>query len=64
MISVNGSEIADHFSSLEEMLIELGFQRAGVAVAKNGELVHRSDWPSTVVCDGDSFDVLTASAGG
>jgi sulfur carrier protein len=36
----------------------------GIAVAKNGEVVPRSAWPSTDLSDDDSVEIVTASAGG
>jgi sulfur carrier protein len=36
----------------------------GIAVARNGEVVPRSAWPSTDLSDDDSVEIVTASAGG
>jgi sulfur carrier protein len=36
----------------------------GVAVAVNGEVVPRSSWGATPLCDGDALEVLTAVQGG
>jgi sulfur carrier protein len=36
----------------------------GVAVALNQEVVARSAWVRTEVCDGDRIDVLRAAQGG
>jgi sulfur carrier protein len=36
----------------------------GVAVALNGTVVRRADWPSTDLSDGDRVEVLTAKQGG
>ncbi len=36
----------------------------GVAVAVNGEVVPRGEWPRTTLADGDKIEVLTAVAGG
>ncbi len=35
-----------------------------VAVARNGEVVRRSDWSSTELAAGDAVEVLVAVAGG
>jgi sulfur carrier protein len=35
-----------------------------VAVARNAELVPRSTWATTVVADGDHFELLSAVQGG
>jgi sulfur carrier protein len=36
----------------------------GIAVARNGEVVPRSAWPSTTLDDNDRLEVLGASQGG
>lgn len=36
----------------------------GVAVARNDELVPRSEWAETVVVDGDRVEILVAAQGG
>jgi sulfur carrier protein len=36
----------------------------GVAVALNGTVVRRDDWPRTALSEGDSVEVLTATQGG
>jgi sulfur carrier protein len=36
----------------------------GVAVARNEEVVPRSQWATTPVSDGDRFEILTAAQGG
>ncbi|MFD9733655.1 sulfur carrier protein ThiS [Umezawaea sp. NPDC059074] len=42
----------------------LGAPARGVAVAVDGEVVPRAQWPSTVVPDGGTVEVLTAVQGG
>lgn len=36
----------------------------GVAVARNEEVVPRSEWADTVVADGDRVEILVAAQGG
>ncbi|HEY7946806.1 MAG TPA: sulfur carrier protein ThiS [Acidimicrobiales bacterium] len=36
----------------------------GIAVARNGEVVPRSAWPTTALADDDRVEIVTASAGG
>ncbi len=36
----------------------------GVAVARNGEIVARSAWDSTVLAEGDRIEILGAAQGG
>jgi sulfur carrier protein len=42
----------------------LGLPARGVAVAVDGELVRRADWPTTPLADGARVEVLTAVQGG
>jgi sulfur carrier protein len=37
---------------------------AHMAVARNGEVVTRGAWPSTVLADGDRCELLAAAQGG
>ncbi len=36
----------------------------GIAVARNGEVVPRSAWPSTGLTEADKVEIVTAAAGG
>ncbi|GAA4537451.1 sulfur carrier protein ThiS [Amycolatopsis samaneae] len=51
-------------TTVAEVLDALGAARQGVAVALNGEVVRRGEWPDAVVPKGASVDVLTAVQGG
>jgi sulfur carrier protein len=42
----------------------LGLPGRGVAVAVDGELVRRADWPTTPLADGARVEVVTAVQGG
>ena len=42
----------------------LGLPGRGVAVAVDGELVRRADWPVTPLADGARVEVVTAVQGG
>jgi sulfur carrier protein len=50
--------------TVAELLTTLDVPPRGVAVAVNGEVVRRPDWPAARLCDGDRVDVLTAAQGG
>lgn len=39
-------------------------QGRGVAVAVDGEVVPRGDWPATRLCDGDRVEIVVAVQGG
>ncbi|MFN3597938.1 MAG: sulfur carrier protein ThiS [Rubricoccaceae bacterium] len=53
-------------STAEDALRALGRDPAvpGVAVAIGDRVVRRSDWPATVLADGDRVEVITAAQGG
>lgn len=52
--------------TVAELVVELGHDPRGfgIAVALNGEVLPRSDWPSTALHDHDRVEVLIASQGG
>jgi sulfur carrier protein len=50
--------------TVAELLSELVLPARGIAVAVNGEVVRRVDWPTRCLHDGDRVEVLTASQGG
>jgi sulfur carrier protein len=39
-------------------------QRLGMAIARNSELVPRSQWNSTALAEGDEIELVTAIQGG
>lgn len=47
-----------------DALEALGLPRTGVAVAVDGSVVRRADWPATPLTDGARVEVLTAVQGG
>ncbi|AUI62025.1 sulfur carrier protein ThiS [Amycolatopsis sp. BJA-103] len=64
-IQVNGQwrEFPDG-TTVEGVLEALGTAAQGVAVAVDGVVVRRGDWPEAVVRKGASVDILTAVQGG
>lgn len=62
---VNGkSHAAEPHSTLEALVQDVSDRASGIAVARNGEVVPRSQWPTTTLSDGDRVDVVTAVQGG
>jgi len=47
-----------------DALAALGVPQAGVAVAVDGSVVRRADWPATPLPDGARVEVLRAVSGG
>jgi len=47
----------------EQTLHAFGY-RTGVAVARNGEVVRRAEWPATALAEGDRIELVSATQGG
>jgi sulfur carrier protein len=62
---INGErrELADG-ARVRDALAALGAPENGVAVAVDGAVVPRTDWPSVALADGARIEVLTAVQGG
>lgn len=50
--------------TVEALVAELGAGERGVAVALDGEVVTRTSWGRTAVCEGDRVEVVQAVQGG
>ena len=66
MIFVNGEPRARDGATIVELLADLGVEdRArGVAVAVDGEVVPRAEWPERRVTEGERVEALSAMQGG
>lgn len=65
-IRVNGEEQPLTTPTLAALLAEkaIDVQQRGIAVALNGQVVLRADWPSTKLSPGDSVEIVRARQGG
>jgi len=64
-IRVNGKVVRLNNSTNLRALVSERIERVeGVAVARNEEVVPRSEWADTAVRDGDRIEILVASQGG
>lgn len=64
-VVVNGEPRVVPASTTVEALVALvGIERRGVAVAVNGEVVPRSEWPDSSLAAGARVEIVTAAAGG
>jgi len=64
-ITLNGkSHEIDGGLSVVALLQSLNVKQEQVAVALNGEVVPRRDWPKTNVTAGDTVEVVRAVGGG
>ena len=65
VVTVNGeSEDVAATTTVAELVARHRPSPRGVAVARNEEVVPRSQWDQTVAADGDRFEILTAAQGG
>ncbi|MHB1208602.1 MAG: sulfur carrier protein ThiS [Acidimicrobiales bacterium] len=64
MIVVNGVEYEYEGVVIEELIALLGVEPRGIAVARNGEIVRRSEWATTLAAHADRIEIVTAAAGG
>ncbi|WP_028654580.1 sulfur carrier protein ThiS [Nocardioides sp. J54] len=65
MITLNGEPVAAIGSVADLLGRRLGDPApSGVAVALNGEVLPRAQWPATPLADGDVVEVVTAVQGG
>ena len=64
-VTVNGTaEDLEVGTTVADLVARHRESPRGVAVARNEEVVPRSQWGTTVVADGDRFEILTAAQGG
>ena len=64
-IRVNGEAVRLNNSTNLRALVSERIERVeGVAVARNEEVVPRSEWADTAVRDGDRIEILVAAQGG
>jgi sulfur carrier protein len=63
-VIVNGVEHYFDALAIDELITRLGIEPRGIAVARNGEIVRRSEWSTTVLLQSDRIEIVTAAAGG
>jgi sulfur carrier protein len=62
---VNGRACAvDPGTSVAALVAQWCPSAEGIAVARNGEVIPKSAWPSTSLGDDDRVEIVTAAAGG
>lgn len=64
MIRVNGQDHEALGETVVSLLGRLNIDPRGIAVAVDGEVIPRADWPTTAIDDGASVEIVTAVAGG
>ncbi len=64
-VTINGDERElPEGTTVASLLSSLGAARSGIAVARNENVVRRSDYETLVIAAGDSVEIIKAVAGG
>ena len=64
-LTVNGqSQVVPSDLTMRQMLLHLKLEPRMVAVEYNGEILHRQNWDSTVMGEGDRLEIVTMVGGG
>ena len=65
-VRLNGSDREVRAETVATLIDELAIPGAplGLAVAVNGSLVPRSEWPARALAPGDSIEIVRATRGG
>jgi sulfur carrier protein len=65
-IRINGVEEEIAATTVSELLVARGVDRAArfVAIAVNGSVVRRAEWPSRTLTAGDDIEIVRPFSGG
>ena len=64
MVRINGTDFDIAGKTLEEYLNTTQYNRLRIAVERNGDIVPKSAYGSTVLEDGDSLEIVSFVGGG
>lgn len=64
MVRVNGEMKDIAGKTVSEYLWETGYDRRYIAVERNGEIVLKSQYDTTVFSDGDTVEIVSFVGGG
>lgn len=64
MVIINGEELDMAGKTIAEYLSTTNFDPKRIAIEKNGEIVPKAEYSSTVLQDGDSVEVVSFVGGG
>jgi sulfur carrier protein len=63
-ITLNGEERQTPSRTIAELLQEVQAPEAGIAVARNAQVVRRAEHQSTLLREGDAIEIIRAVQGG
>ena len=64
MVKINGEDLALEGKSLAEYLAQTEYDRNRIAVERNGQIVPKVNYDTTVLQDGDCLEVVSFVGGG
>ena len=64
MVKINGTELDIAGKTVAEYLETTDYNRSRIAVERNGEIVPKSEYDSTLLKDGDVIEVVSFVGGG
>jgi len=64
MVKVNGLEVDIAGKTVTEYLATTNYDPKRIAVERNGDIVFKSQYDVTVLCDGDSLEIVSFVGGG
>lgn len=64
MVKINGVELNIAGKTVEQYLATTSYDPKRIAVERNGDIVPKSAYGKTVLCDGDVVEVVSFVGGG
>ena len=64
MVKINGESVNAAGMTLEEFLEKTDYDPRRIAVERNGDIVPKARYGETVLCDGDTVEVVSFVGGG
>ena len=64
MVKINGEEFNIAGKTVAQYLATTNYDTKRIAVERNGEIVPKTQYEDTVLCDGDSLEVVSFVGGG
>ena len=64
MVKINGESFDAIGISIAKYLSDAGYDIKRVAVELNGDILAKSQYENTILCDGDSVEVVSFVGGG
>lgn len=64
MVKINGKDLNIAGKSIAEYLATTNYDTKRIAVERNGDIVFKAQYEETVLCDGDSVEIVSFVGGG